>query len=102
MLVGVDETRSVSGQLTHSDLLYNSLVCFLSFLGLHQKHMKVPRLGVETKLQLLTYTVATAMWHPSRVCCLHHSSWQCWILSPLREARDQTRVLLHTSQILYG
>ena len=31
---------------------------------------------------------------------LHHSSWQCQILNPLSEARDRTRVLMNTSQIL--
>ena len=36
------------------------------------------------------------------VCDLHHSSWQCWILNPLSEARDQTRVLMDTSQAFYG
>ena len=28
------------------------------------------------------------------VCNLHHSSWQCRILNPLSEARDQTRNLM--------
>ena len=32
---------------------------------------------------------ATAMPDPSRVCELHHSSWQHWILNPLSEARDE-------------
>ena len=36
---------------------------------------------------------------PSRVCDLHHSSRQRWIPDPLSEARDQTRVLVVTSQI---
>ena len=30
---------------------------------------------------------------------IYHSSWQCWILNPLREDRDQTRILLDTSQV---
>jgi len=33
---------------------------------------------------------ATATWNPSRVCNLHHSSWQCQILNPLSKAGDQT------------
>ena len=45
------------------------------------------------------YTTATAMPDPSRVCHLHHSSWQCRILNPLRKARDQNCVLMDTSQV---
>ena len=57
---------------------------FLSFfLGLHLQHMEVPRLGVQSELQLPAYTAATAMWDPSRVCHLHHSSWQCQILNSM-------------------
>ena len=32
---------------------------------------------------------------------LHHISWQCQILTPLREARDQTRILMDTSLICF-
>ena len=35
----------------------------------------------------------------SHLCNLHHSSRQCWILNPLREARDQTHNLMFPSQI---
>ena len=35
-----------------------------------------------------SHTTATAMRDPSRICDLHHSSEQCWILNPLSEARD--------------
>ena len=38
---------------------------------------------------------------PSRVCNLQHSSWQRWILYPLSGARDQTHVLMDTSQVHY-
>ena len=38
------------------------------FLGLYLQHMDVPRLGVELELQLLAYTIASAMWDPSCVC----------------------------------
>ena len=40
-------------------------------------------------------------WDLSRVCNLHHSSWQHGILIPLGEARHQTHILMDTSQILY-
>ena len=52
--------------------------------------MEVLRLGVESKVQLPAYATATATQDPSHGCDLHHSSWQCWILNPLSEARDQT------------
>ena len=32
---------------------------------------------------------------------LHHSSWQCWILNSLSEARDWTHVLMDTSWVHY-
>ena len=53
--------------------------------------MEVPRFGV--------YATATAPWYLSHVCDLHHSSRQHWILNPPREARDQTCVLMDTSEI---
>ena len=63
---------------------------FLSFvlLGPHPQHMEVSRLGVQWELQLPAYTRATAAQDPSHVCNLHHSSWQRWILNPLRKARE--------------
>ena len=51
------------------------------------------------ELQLLACAMATAMWDLSHICDLHHSSWQRWILNPLREARDRTCNLMVTSQI---
>ena len=63
--------------------------------------MKVPRLGVESELQLPAYATATAMQDPSSICDLHHSSQQCCILTPLREARDQTHILMATPQVYY-
>ena len=33
-------------------------------LGLYLRHMEVPRLGVESELQLLAYTTATSMQDP--------------------------------------
>ena len=60
--------------------------------------MGVPRPGVELVLQLLAYTTttATAMQDPSHVCDLHRSLQQHRILNPLREARDQTCILMET------
>ena len=61
----------------------------LFFLGPHLPHMEVPRLWVESELQLPAYAAATAIPDLSHVCNLHCSSWQCWILNTLSEARDQ-------------
>ena len=71
------------------------------FLGPHLWHMEVSRLEVESELQLLAYTTATATPDPSHVCDVHHSSRQHWILNLLGEARDQTCVLIDTSHIYF-
>ena len=39
-------------------------------LGLHMRHMEVPRRGVESELQLPAYATATATWDPSHICDL--------------------------------
>ena len=75
-------------------------VCFFCFLGLHPQHMEIPRLGVESELQLPAYTTATATQDLSRVCDLHHSSGQRQILNPLNKARDGIHVLVDISQVL--
>ena len=56
--------------------------------------MEVPRLGVESEVQLQAYTTATAMSDLSRICDLHHSSQQRRI-----QARDQTRNLMVPGRI---
>ena len=72
-------------------------ILIFGFLGLHPRHMEVPRLGV--KLKLSAYTTATAMWDLSCVFNLHHSSQHHRILNPLSEARDQTHILIDTSWV---
>jgi len=60
--------------------------------------MDVPRLGIESQLQLTAYTTATAT--PD----LSHSIPQLIatpILNPLSEARDRNCVLLDTSWVPY-
>ena len=47
------------------------------------RHMEVPRLGIESELQLQAYTTATVTCDLIRICNLHHSSWQRRILHPL-------------------
>ena len=55
-------------------LLFCLFVFF--FLGPHWQHMEVPRLEVQSELQLLAYARAWAMPDPSCVCDLHRSSRQ--------------------------
>ena len=62
--------------------------------------MEIPRLGVELELLLPAYASVTAMPDLSRICKLHHSSWQYWVLNPLSEARDQTQILLIVSRFV--
>ena len=76
-------------------------ILFFVFLGLHLRHVEVPRLEVELELQLPAYTTATATRDWNCVLNLHHSSWQCRILTPLSKARDGTRVLMDTSWVCY-
>ena len=47
---------------------------------------EVPRLQVESELQLLAYTIDTVTQDPSHICDLHHSSGQHQILNPLSKA----------------
>ena len=56
--------------------------------------MEVPRLGVQSELELLAYTTVTATRDPSHIC----DNLQHWILDPLGETRDRTQ----SSQILVG
>ena len=44
---------------------YFILFLYFCLLGPHPQHIKVPRLGVESELQLPAYTTATAMPDPS-------------------------------------
>ena len=63
--------------------------------------MEIPRLGVQSELQLPAYTTATATPDPSHVCDLHHCSQQCRILNPLSKARNWICILIDTSQICF-
>ena len=63
--------------------------------------MEVPRLGIQSELQLPAYFTATAMPDLSHVYYLCHSSQQHWILNLLSEARDKTHNLMDSSQVHY-
>ena len=54
---------------------------------------------MELQLPVYTTATATATWDPSCVCHLHASSRHCRVLTPRSEARDQTHVLMDTSQV---
>ena len=56
---------------------------------MHLQHMEVPKLQIESELQLPVYATATA--DLSHICDLHHSSRQHQILNPL----GNTRYLTH-------
>ena len=89
-------------QISFSLSLFNFFKIF-SFLGPHPRHMEIPRLGVESELQLPAHSTATAMWDPSCICNLHYSSRQHQILNPRSEARDRTCILMDASWIgFYG
>ena len=72
------------------DIIHNhhclSLFFIIFFLGSSPQHMEVPRLGIESELQLSG---------------LHHSSRQYQILNPLGETRDQTLNLMVPSRIRF-
>ena len=67
---------------------------------MHLQHMKVLGLEIKLELQLTAYATATAMPDLIHICDLHCSLWQHWILNPLSKARDQTCILMNTSQVL--
>ena len=101
------------GKLNRKKEVLDSMICKLSFFFFFFWHFRavptayrqVPRLGGETEVQLLVYTIATVMPDPSCICKLHHSSWQCsrqrQILNPLSKPRDRTCVLMDASQIRF-
>ena len=92
-------TFSISYLSKHIRIIHNP--SFFFFLGSHLQHMEVPRLGVQLELHPLAYTTATATPDPSRICNLHHSSWQCWVLNPLSKARERTLNLMVPSWIRF-
>ena len=60
--------------------------------------MEVPGLGIKLELQLPVYATAIVIPDLSWVCDLCYSSQQCQILNPPSKIRDQTRILMDTSQ----
>ena len=54
--------------------------------------MEVPRLGVNSELQLLATATAAATWDLTLICDLYHSSWQPQIPEQMSEAMDTSRI----------
>ena len=61
--------------------------------------MEVPRLEVQSGLQLPVCATATATQDLSCICKLHCSSWQRQILNPLMEAKARICVLMGASWV---
>ena len=78
---------------------------FFFFFGLFVFSRATPKVYGGSQARDLMGAVAASLHQshsnadPSRVCNLHHSSPQCWILNPLREARDRARNLMAPSWI---
>ena len=84
------DTSQVLNPVNYDENSKSELFFFGLSLGLHSRHMDVPRLGAKSELQLLTYVSGTAPWDLSHVSELHHSSQQHQILNPLSKAKDRT------------
>ena len=72
---------------------------FCFFFSAVPLHMDIPRLGIESELQLPPYASTTATPDPCYICNLHHSAQQCQILNPLSRARVWIHILMHTSRV---
>ena len=85
---GVFHPQNIAGQFNKVPssiplISFLFFVCLLLslFLGPHPQHLEVPRLGVQSELQPLAYTRATATPDLSCICDLCHSSRQRQILN---------------------
>ena len=78
LVLEMDLSQIFRGFVSHSEhsiLFYFILFGFFKkYFHMHLRHMEVPKLGVESELQLLAYVIATATWDLSCVCNLNHSS----------------------------
>ena len=92
------------GILSMWDIYFKGLLTLLLLLLLllfRASPMAYGSSQVKLELQLPAYATATVTQDTSHVCDLHRSSQQCWILNPLREARDWTCILMDTSRVPY-
>jgi len=73
---------------------------FFFFSQPHLWHLDVPRLEVQSEMQLPVYTTATATPDPSCICEQCCSSQQFRILNPRSRATGRTHILIDPSQVL--
>ena len=74
---------------------------YMYFLGLQPQHMEVPRLGVQSELQLPACATAAALWDSSRMGKLYRNSQQHQILNGFSEAGDGTHIFMDASQVCF-
>ena len=89
--------RVPSSQYPHQYLLFSIYTFFWSCLF---RAAPVAYGGSQARGPMGATAIATQDLRP--VCDLHHSSWQCWILNPLSEARDRTPNLMVPSWIRWA
>ena len=107
LLVGLVSTAP-QRTFPHSSLLsslawyFNFIYLFISLVssGPHLRHVEVPRLRVESELNLLAYTAtATQIWTtPAAYNTAYSSATVC---NPLNETRGRTHILRDTSWVHY-
>ena len=78
-------------------LLLLLLLLLLCFLGIWKFQVE----GSSPSCSCRPCVTAPATQDLSRVCDLHHSSGQCQIINPLSRAKDQTCILMDTSQFCF-
>ena len=85
-----------------SSLVWTHQVYLLEFFFLFLFRVTLVACGssqAEVKSNLPAQATATAKWDSSHICDLEHSSWQHWILNPLSKVREQTHILMDSSQV---
>ena len=92
-------------QLTISDSILRGFFFFFFFFGGGLLFRATPTAYESSQARGQIRSAAASLlhshskWNPNRICGLHYSSWQHWIPSPLRQAREKTRILTDTSGI---
>ena len=99
-LYGIDQLLNILTESSEFNYLKNFFHFYFFLLVAAPAAYGTSRAGVKSELQLWAYATATATPEPSRICGWHHSLWEHCILNPLSKARDQTRILMDTSQVL--